>query len=585
MEDRFRVTGSSGDVYDVAGAAVSVGYGRAWLHECRDQGGRERLYRAYTLPLTDPDEQDRVGKVAATGRGIVLGAEARSDSSAVTISWPIDAVWRDGALAGVILPAVPGEYLRPDRVPRTLDQLYGPEQPFGAEYRVAAAIQFCELFEALERNDLVHGDIAPHNLLWSGSSAYLLGGEGLRSAHALPVPQPIAEGWRDPRVLFDGIPGHDRYSDRFDVALLVYRCLLLDTELPAIRDGRWCKPAELPSLDPPLRALFDRAFDDASATAQRPTAGEWRAALLAAFREPDGITPRRDALSTLGVRAQPTAGPEWEHLVEASAVPPADTPTPTTGFVASGPSALQPQPISGVRVAGIAAAAIGAVLLVVLGVRATQSSDHSSANSTSTYTPYTYNTTAYSYTPPTSTTPPFNSNTLDAAGTDKTPFLPSALLPQSFRDTKNIQYTLRSSGVMDCITPDMSANVKSILRSYNCTQQVAGSYVDDSNQILVSIDVLAFATTADANRMYQAMMDQTQDWSIWCPHDGVGADVCNKNPGRARRSEYGSQQHRYVYQSTALYMNLSRDPVVDEWIDPPAKAAVQKAGPDNYWHK
>ncbi|MGW4246346.1 hypothetical protein, partial [Nocardia sp. NPDC004722] len=241
----------------------------------------------------------------------------------------------------------------------------------------------------------------------------------------------------------------------------------------------------------------------------------------------------------------------------------------------------QPQRISGGRIAGIAAAAVASIAVVVLGVRATNGDDHGSSDAKSTYTPYTYNT----YSTPTSTTPPFNPNTLDAAATDKTPFLPSALLPQSFRDSKNVQYTLRSSGVMDCITPDMSANVKSILRSYNCTQQVAGSYIDDSNQILVSVDVLAFATTADANRMYQAMMDQTQDWSIWCPHDGVGADVCNNNPSRARRSEYGSQQHRYVYQSTALYLSLSRNPTVDEWIDPPAKAIVQKAGPDNYWHK
>ncbi|MGW4248979.1 hypothetical protein, partial [Nocardia sp. NPDC004722] len=238
MADRdagFRVTGSSGDTYEVAGEAVSVGYGRAWLHACRDQAGRERLYRAFTLPLTDPEEHDRVGKVVATGRGIVLGAEARGDAAAVTISWPIDAVWADGALAGVVLPAVPGEFLRPDRGPRTLDQLYGTGQPFDAEYRVAVVIRFCELFEALERNDLVHGDIAPHNLLWSGSSAYLLGGEGLRSAHARPVAHPVADGWRDPRVLFDGIPGHDGYSDRFGVAVLVYRSLLLDPELPAIR--------------------------------------------------------------------------------------------------------------------------------------------------------------------------------------------------------------------------------------------------------------------------------------------------------------------------------------------------------------
>ncbi|GAB2562123.1 hypothetical protein [Nocardia heshunensis] len=586
MEDRFRVSGSSGDVYDVAGAAVSVGYGRAWLHECRDQGGRERLYRAYTLPLTDPEEHDRVAKVAATGRGIVLGAEARADGSPVTISWPIDAVWQDGALAGVILPAVPGEFLRSDRTPTTLDQLYASDQPIDAEYRVAVAIRFCELFEALERNDLVHGDIAPHNLLWSGSGAYLLGGEGLRSAHALPVPQPIAEGWRDPRVLFDGIPGHDRCSDRFGVALLVYRGLLLDPELPAIREGRWCKPTQLPpGLDPRLRALFDRAFEDPSATEQRPAAGEWRAVLLAVFREPDGISPRRDALSALGVRAQPTVGPQWEQLVEAPGVQTAEPASPVPAFAPGGPGALQPQPISGVRVAGIAAAAIGFILLVVLGVRATQSSDHSSASSTSTYTPYTYNATPYSYTPPTSTTPPFNSNTLDAAATDKTPFLPSALLPQSFRDAKNIQYTLRSSGVMDCITPDMSWNVKSTLRNYNCNQQVAGSYVDDSNQIMVSVNVLAFNTTADADQMYAALKGQTQDWSFWCPHDGIGADVCNNTPSRARRTGYGSHEHRYVYQSTALYMNLSRDPSVDEWIDPPAKTAVQKAGPDNYWHK
>ncbi|WP_051177958.1 hypothetical protein [Nocardia concava] len=552
-QDRFRIIGSSGDTYDIAGATVGDAHGHSWLHECRDQAGRGRLFREYAVPLTDPEDLDRIGKVTATGRAIVLAAEQQAGAP-VPISWPIDQVWRDGALAGVILPAVPAEFLDPDGRPRTLDRLYGPEGPVEPESRVAVAIRFCELFEMLERNELVHGDIAPANLLWSRTGVYLRDGDGLRSAQAVPVQRRSADGWGDPRVRFGMVTGPDRYSDRLGVALLVYRTLLLEANLPALVDGRWYLRSELPAgFDRGLRALIDRAFGDPAATATRPTAAEWRAALVAA------------------------APPVVEPVGESVAPGPGFHPGPST------PRAPEPQGISGGIVGGIVAAVVVAVVLLVLGVRAVQSSDHSDASSSSTFTPYTYSTT--SYVPPTSTTPPFNWSSLDTAATDKTPFTANALLPQSFRDAKGVNYTLRSSGVMDCITPDMSWNVKSLLRDYNCAQQVAGSYVDDSNKILVSVNVMAFGTTADADRLYNSIKGQTQNWAIWCPHEGAGAEVCEQGAAYARKSGYSSHQYRYVYESTALYINLTRDVTADEWMDPAAKAAVEKAGPENYWHK
>ncbi|AYF77045.1 hypothetical protein D7D52_28185 [Nocardia yunnanensis] len=368
---------------------------------------------------------------------------------------------------------------------------------------------------------------------------YLRGGDGLRSAQAAPVQQPIADEWRDPRVRFGAVAGPDRYSDRLGVALLVYRSLLREANLPALVDGRWFMRSELaPGLDPGVRALIERAFDDPSATEARPSAAEWRAAVLAA---------------------------------------PAPPPVP----VFSPPRPPEPQRRSGALAAAIIAGAVVAIVTTVLVVRAVQSSDQSAASSTSTYSPYT--TTSHSSRPPTTTTPAFDWSSLDSAATDKTPF--TALLPQSFRDGKNVNYTLRSSGVMDCITPAMSANVKSILRTYNCAHQVAGPYVDDSNKIMVSVNVLALDTTADADRLYATMKGQTQDWALWCPHDGPGADVCTNDPSRARRSGYSAHQYRYIYESTALYITLSRDPTTDDWTDPAAKAAADQAGPENYWHK
>ncbi|MVU78992.1 hypothetical protein GPX89_17280 [Nocardia sp. ET3-3] len=606
MPERFRITGASGDVYSIDGATVSGAYGSSWLHECRDQAGRARLFREFGTPLTDPGDLDRVGKVTATGRGIVLGAEQAAVPVPVPISWPIDQVWRDGALAGVILPAVSDEFARADGIPQTLDQLIAADSAVETETRVAVAIRFCELFEMLERNELVHGDIAPHNLLWSRSGVYLRGGDGLRSAQADPVRQRIADGWGDPRVHFGAIAGHDRYSDRLGVALLVYRTLLLEANLPALVNGRWFMRSELPSgLDAGLLALIERAFDNPSATEARPAAGEWRAALVAAFRAEDGVTDRRDALSAIGMRTRPVvespspvgepagrpvmtpveepAAIATEPAWSAGASVPPTPPPPGAGLFPVRPP--EPQRMSGGPAAALVAGAVVAIVLIVLGVRAMRHSDHGDASSTSTYSPYTYTSTSYSYSPPTPTTPAFNWASLDSAATDKTPFTGSALLPQSFRDGKNVNYTLRSSGVMDCITADMSSNVKSILRSYNCGQQVAGSYVDDSNQIMVSVNVLAFNTTADADQMYATMKGQTQDWAIWCPHDGAGAEVCNNNPSRARRTGYSAHQSRYVFETTALYINLSRDASTDDWTDPAAKAAADKAGPENYWHK
>lgn len=612
VPQRFSVTGASGDVYDVAGDAVSAAYGRSWLHSCRDRHGRERLYRQYTLPLTDAEELEWVGKAAEAGRAIVLAAEQSPNPVTVPISWPIDRVWQPDGLAGVVLPVIPPEFLGPDGTPLTLDQLYSAEPPIGPEYRVAVAIRLCELFEALGQRELVHGDIAPQNLLWSRSGVYLLGGDGLRSARAVPVRRPIADAWRDPRVHFGLVPGHDAFSDRLGVAMLVYRTLFRDGSAPALVDERWQKPSDLPSgLDPWLRSLFERAFDDPSATADRPIAGEWRAALNGAFGSPDGVNFRADALALLDERPVPTVPstesdtPRSPTLAEGGVLPlfgaasarekPESLGSPTLGEGATippftgvsaearGSEPSEPQQNSSLKLLAAFAAAIVAVVCVVLGVRSVTDPDSHSASSNSTYTSYSYS--SPSTYPPTSTTPAFDRTSLDLAATDKTPFTASALLPQSFRDAKNVNYTLRSSGVMDCITPDMSQNVRSLLQSYHCDQQVAGSYVDDSNKILVSVNVMAFNTAADASRLYESIKGQTQDWSTWCPHTGAGSDVCGNDPARAKRSGYSAQRNRYLFETTSLYINLSRDPTVSEWLDPAAQAGEQKAGPENYWHK
>ncbi|WP_067563307.1 hypothetical protein [Nocardia acidivorans] len=502
---QYSVTGESGEVYQIALGAIGSGGGP---RRCRDGSGRERIYREYRQPVTDPDAIGFAEQALLLGREIVLAAESEPGSgewAAASINWPIDLVMRDRALAGVILPLIPAEFLDADGRPRTLDELVG-EHPAEAYFRVGVLIRVCDIFLVLEERYLALPGITEQNLAWSRTQprAHLIDCDGLRPAL-----------------------GPDQYSGRLALANLI-RC------------GLFLAPGIPEDLDIRLRMLLDRA--DTAAPENKPGAEEWLHGLKAAFLTADGSAYRTDMLDII------------------------DRPAPPVPFHTACP---RPPRRSGGRVAGILLAVTG--LLAVIALIALRAGDPGATEAA-----------APNAAPATA---PFDPVTLDQAVTDTTPFTAEALLPATFRDGRNIEYTRRAGGVKDCITKGMSQNVKQILTAYHCAQQVGGSYIDQSNQILVSINVIALPTLTEATTLYNTMKGHTQDWTIWCPTSGPGSTLCDSDAGSATRTAWGSTSHRYIYKSTALYLNLSTDPAAKLTLAPAAEAAVKQAGPNNFWHQ
>ncbi|WP_067542528.1 hypothetical protein [Nocardia crassostreae] len=446
---------------------------------------------------------------------------------------------------------IPQEFLNYDGTPLTFDHLCSfAANPPDAQFRVAVLIRSCEIVASFEERHLVHGDIAPQHLLWRRSrpDAYLVPSEALLSGAQTLAPRAPGGGeWCDPRWLAGQINAPDRYSDRFALAVLLYRGLFLDLGAPSIPHGNW-RAALTAEVHPDLRALFERAFADPFATDARPTAAEW-------------LTALRTAHPPMPV---PMAQPGW---------------APNTGWRPGPPPA---RGNSGALIGGIVAAVVAliAVVAVVVAVAARDTGEQvEAATTTTTYSLYTPGPTSDS----TPTTAPFDWNTLDSAATDKTPFTVEALLPRSFRDAKNVDYTLRASGVHECSSSDMSWNVQQVLSEYGCTQAVSCSYIDHTDQILLTVKVFAFSTGADAARLYEGMKGKTQDWGIRCPLQGVGSEPCDTNPDFAVQASWGAQHYRYVFEATALYINLTQDRSIMEWLDAAASEGVKQAGPENYW--
>jgi len=196
----------------------------------------------------------------------------------------------------------------------------------------------------------------------------------------------------------------------------------------------------------------------------------------------------------------------------------------------------------------------------------------SSSSSSDSYTP-----------PPDLTSTPFDPSLLNEMSTDKTPLTLEALVPESFKDDKNVHYSLKAGSVQPCVQTDMSANMKDILTSNSCKNEIAASYVDDSGQYLISVKVLPLPDQHTASVVYDDLAKESAaDFGIWCPKDGPGSAACEGDYRSATIKQYREQQHRYVVLSVALAVNHSESSAITPWLDAAAKKAVDVAGPDNW---
>ncbi|MFI7234685.1 hypothetical protein [Streptomyces cyaneofuscatus] len=304
-----QVSGTTGMSYLVSDDELGSG-GGGKLYRCTDTRGTERAYKEYHK-AGGQETAARLSGLQATGRTIVESAERSRTlgaSPSSSINWPIDLVRdRGGRVLGVVLPLIPAQFLRSPRPARSLDFLtLARSDPPDAEVRVGVLIRLCNILGYLESRQLVHGDITAKNIVWHAEppQAYLIDCDGLHPFDPAPTTGMGTAEWQDPRLTSKEIPAHDRYSDRFALALALYRGLFLNPGGPKYKDGgSWVKPTGFsPGLDPELRRLFGRALDDPRATDTRPTAHEWIAALTRAFISGNGY--RQPALAELDAYAQ-----------------------------------------------------------------------------------------------------------------------------------------------------------------------------------------------------------------------------------------------------------------------------------------
>ena len=178
-----------------------------------------------------------------------------------------------------------------------------------------------------------------------------------------------------------------------------------------------------------------------------------------------------------------------------------------------------------------------------------------------------------------------NPATWDSASTDQTAFISDALLPASFTDAKGVVYTATNRWTGKCVNSYESAQLKAMLTQYKCDSQAIGTYTDGDGRILVDVAVLPLPDAQTAQSAFKDMQGKNaftvEDWGIWCPKSGPGADICtsNKNTGNAQQYGYIQPDHRYLVHAVSLYVNLSADPSAQDWLKPAATSAAKQSGP------
>jgi hypothetical protein len=182
----------------------------------------------------------------------------------------------------------------------------------------------------------------------------------------------------------------------------------------------------------------------------------------------------------------------------------------------------------------------------------------------------------------------FDPAVLDAAASDTTPMSATALLPDSFKDSKGVVYTATNRWTQACSDDFESQLLKDILSQYHCDQQAIGTYTDASGRILVDLEVMPLADASTATSMYQDMKSANaytfKDWGIWCPKSGAGSEICSQHQSTNGAQQYGYVLpfHRYVLHAVSVYINLSSDASAQDWLNPAATSGAKAAGPLNY---
>lgn len=339
--------------YDVAAEILSKG-GVGSIHRTDDP---RWVFKRYLRPDKAPDTR-QLHALVEIGREVLVKANAEpGQTPESSVNWPVDIVQgRDGAVTGVVLPAIPNALFNEYGKPRGLEFLVmaraNPPDPKG---RVALLLRMAEILAFIDGRNLIHGDVNGKNLVWTVSPTpvmYLIDCDGMVPQQPPPTIGVQAMGWTDPRVLDGIVPAHDQYSDWYALALAMYRGLLLtpgklDTKTTG---GKWPKPSKIPdSLGPRIAYLLHRALDEPLDARLRPPPDEWVSALVeeyikdGQFRESSlAVLPKsgtaRSATTSPSFTTLPSA--DWAKLHGPPQAPRARPPRPQQ----STPRPQQPTP-------------------------------------------------------------------------------------------------------------------------------------------------------------------------------------------------------------------------------------------------
>jgi hypothetical protein len=130
------------------------------------------------------------------------------------------------------------------------------------ELRLRLMRQLAGVMALLHHVDLVHGDVAAQNILWTLSprpSIFLIDCDGMHS-DGVEGNGGSTDGWADPRKEEEVIASQDMRSDWFALALAIWR-------------------VTTPRIPPPFRSLLVRTFEDVMGATRRPAPSEWVEAL------------------------------------------------------------------------------------------------------------------------------------------------------------------------------------------------------------------------------------------------------------------------------------------------------------------
>ncbi|MEV6417397.1 phosphotransferase [Kribbella sp. NPDC051718] len=315
------------------------------------------VFKRYFNPAKAPslaqlDPLVKVGREVLVTRGKRPG-----DTPESSVNWPVDYVLdRSGAVSAVVLPAIPGELFNADLGNvRTLDFLImSRARPPQAKERMALLLRMAEILAFVDAQQLVHGDLNAKNLAWTLTPEpimYLIDCDGMVLRDPPPQVGVAAAGWTDPRVVTRAIKAHDHYSDRYCLALAMYRGLLLTPgRLDRAADGTWPEPGNIPAqLDKEVAALIRRGLSPLD-PGVRPQPKEWVDALLRAY-VPGGNFDLK-ALRAIDAITKPKSKPTpfvplpkttWDP---APPTPPVRQPPPQPAPRPPQPTPTQPQPWS-----------------------------------------------------------------------------------------------------------------------------------------------------------------------------------------------------------------------------------------------